>query len=1016
MKLKKCFTRFLIVLVVTSFLASFSFFVVPVHAQGITFAKISGRGVATGTATAITVTLNATPVRGDVDIAVIGVLEEQTTMETVKNITQTGVTWTQEANATADGVYYSVFIWYGVVGSGIDGTSVNATVNLSVEAQYGGVADIYEYSGLATSNFLDLAAFSDNGYGATTSTGQTTTTTSANELWIGGIISQAVAQKSPTNGFTMYDGTLYEYNQATAFLAKIVSAKGIAYTNTTITSHCWCGCIATFFAASSAVTNPTYSLPSPSYNNTVANKPTLFSCKWTNGTNPISMVLYSTNATGTWSWNNTATLTLIDTSDFWANFTATLTSTIGAVVDYFWIANDTSGNWNTTMTNQTLTTTYIYTTPPTYSGVASNATIRNTAVNCSVLWNDDTNVSGVIFGCNFTGSWVNQTWTSSWTIWINSTAARYDYITTLSSNVGDADQWEQWCNDTSNNWNNTGIQTITTTLYAWTACATFIITVSGSNYQAWYGANSTLAFQSTNASQVGNFAFGNLTSGIQQTVVFIGNFTLTSSWLIPSYCTADFTQANITASASITSPFLLQSAAVQNGGSNTNINITGGQFYTHPATSTTYAEAIEFYETFNFSITKTWISCAGEASGYGQGIDVSDSQFGTIAQNTVFYSGDDEIDITNCAGINISGNSLGYGLNAAIDVEGGSSNIIISENQIYNMSPTSTQGGIEVHWHTGQTPNTGITIDSNSIFNCCYGVGVDYTSGNAGSNTNIIISNNIINDSARNGIFVAYANSVNIVSNNIYDSGYAGIRLGAGGGAGPVSGFTISNDIVNVTNLAGVGDRGEGISLDQVSSGNVTGNVIQYGYRGIIFFDTNTNVQVTSNVIEYNTRCGIKVDGTINYGNFSWNTIANNGWYAIRFGTNSYLTVSCNTFYSNSYGTFAEQITSTGKIIGNTGYNPVGYITNPLYVASGNANNTIVDSLWGNSATWISATTYTNVGSPKVLYITGGTVTAIAVDGQTLFTTATTVSIPLQPGDTFSVTFSIAPTITVFGQ
>jgi hypothetical protein len=409
------------------------------------------------------------------------------------------------------------------------------------------------------------------------------------------------------------------------------------------------------------------------------------------------------------------------------------------------------------------------TTPPTYSGVASNATIRNTAVNCSVLWNDDTNVSGAIFGCNFTGSWVNQTWTSSSTVWINSTAARYDYTTTLSTNVGDADQWEQWCNDTSNNWNNTGIQTITTTLDAWTARATFIITVSGSNYQAWYGANSTLAFQSTNASQVGNFAFGNLTSGIQQTVVFIGNFTLTSPWLIPSYCTADFTQANITASASITRPFLVGNTAI-NGGSNTNINIIGGQFYTNPSTSTTYIEAIIVMATFNFNVTKTWINCYGEASTYGQGIDISNSQFGTIAYNTVFYSGDDEIDITNCTSINILGNHLQYGLDAGVDVEGGASNIVISENQIYDMSLTTTQGGIEIHWHTGQTPCQGITVSNNNIFDCCYGVGVDYTSGPAGNNTNIIISNNLINESAQNGINVNYANGVIIDSNNISNS------------------------------------------------------------------------------------------------------------------------------------------------------------------------------------------------------------------------------------------------------
>jgi hypothetical protein len=106
---------------------------------------------------------------------------------------------------------------------------------------------------------------------------------------------------------------------------------------------------------------PNYVLPSQSYSAKGFGQSCVFSCEWINGTNPISWVGYSTNVSGFWTWNNTATLTQIDSTHFWANFTATLPITAGVVVEYFWIANDTSNNWDTDMPNQTLIITPIMT-------------------------------------------------------------------------------------------------------------------------------------------------------------------------------------------------------------------------------------------------------------------------------------------------------------------------------------------------------------------------------------------------------------------------------------------------------------------------------------------------------------------------------------------------------------------------------------------------------------------------------------------------------------------------------
>ena len=159
-------------------------------------------------------------------------------------------------------------------------------------------------------------------------------------------------------------------------------------------------------------------------------------------------------------------------------------------------------------------------------------------------------------------------------------------------------------------------------------------------------------------------------------------------------------------------------------------------------------------------------------------------------------------------------------------------------------------------------------------------------------------------------------------------------------------------------------------------------------------------------------RAGIYVNGSAANGNFG--SIDNNIIYNFVIGINITGPKVVNTVISNNqFNNVTTKITDLGtstRIYTNLGYISLGHIVNPI--SSG--GNTLVDS--GSNSTWVSARTYTNSESPKILYISGGTVTAIVYDGTTLYTTATTCNIILQPGDTFSVTFSSAPKITVFAQ
>jgi hypothetical protein len=185
------------------------------------------------------------PNTGDALVAVIGDVPSSG-LVTVSSITQTGVTWTKQVSTSESlGSYtYDDEIWLGIVGSN-PGTVV--TVTLSGTATYGAVADINEYSGVATSGALDKTA-TNSGKSASASTGMTATTTQANELWVGGISGDYYSQNFPTNGFTLSDGTLYNYISV-GYLQNIVSSTGQADSAVTLsTSNDWAGCIATFEA------------------------------------------------------------------------------------------------------------------------------------------------------------------------------------------------------------------------------------------------------------------------------------------------------------------------------------------------------------------------------------------------------------------------------------------------------------------------------------------------------------------------------------------------------------------------------------------------------------------------------------------------------------------------------------------------------------------------------------------------------------------------------------------------
>lgn len=95
---------------------------------------------------------------------------------------------------------------------------------------------------------------------------------------------------------------------------------------------------------------------------------------------------------------------------------------------------------------------------PTYSNIAINTTIIGTAINFSSYWNDNVALDDYIFSTNNTGTWVNDTQAG-----FSGTPSAANIIKTLNDTVGIAIGYQWYANDTSDNWNTTGIQVLTTT-------------------------------------------------------------------------------------------------------------------------------------------------------------------------------------------------------------------------------------------------------------------------------------------------------------------------------------------------------------------------------------------------------------------------------------------------------------------------------------------------------------------------------------------------------------------------
>lgn len=392
---------------------------------------------------------------------------------------------------------------------------------------------------------------------------------------------------------------------------------------------------------------------------------------------------------------------------------------------------------------------------------------------------------------------------------------------------------------------------------------TFIITRSGTNYYVWYGANSTLAFQGTDAGVTINNALGNLTSGRtwKQDVMIIGNYTgIDTTINIPSFTVLDLTQAYFSLAPSTT-------ISLFNMTSTTNVDIYGGvlngnRYSQTPPAGGSNNQLIFEYSTEWCSIYGTTFYYSGNSAvvflgisyndlvqncmindTYNDGVNVGSGCHDIrVIDNCFYYDGHVSIVLTTCCHCTVADNTAEYfGWRVSFDgiavFQGAFENTVTgnvmcygnSSDGIYcdgahntitaNVCDNESGSGFGIHLYTA----VDNVVSANECMNDSIGIKAEGAAGNLitgnridGSSSdgidisanNNAITENYICGCTRYGMYLL-TGSVNttIEENTITQCGSAGIMLQPGN-------FTF----INGNNILGNG--GYGINIYSSASGN----------------------------------------------------------------------------------------------------------------------------------------------------------------------------------------------------
>jgi parallel beta-helix repeat protein len=512
----------------------------------------------------------------------------------------------------------------------------------------------------------------------------------------------------------------------------------------------------------------------------------------------------------------------------------------------------------------------------------------------------------------------------------------------------------------------------------------YIMSVLNSIYQMADGTSGQIIFQSTNSSMVFGNVVGNCSVGSRINVLS-GVYMVDESWIMLNIndIIVDFENgAKLVAGVGLDSPVLILK-------NSNNVLINGITIDGNAANqaSTGYNWATEnvpdgiFIDGSNNKVKNAVIyNCRC------MGFDI----WTVGSRGNIFNNGVEDSLVYDCGwnGIEIGSpfdlncyaiNNEVYGC-GDVGIGNGGVNTIITGNYVHDVAIfIGGFGGLGAGslWGISVEDGGNAIITQNTIQNC--GVGI-YTN----RNNCTILDNTVINCSL--GIELARCGYNTVKGNHITSS------LNVGG--------YIYNSYFNIWTENSVTQCGGTLSSSGISlEGNSNNNTISLN---MVYDNIGKGIDTTSSGVG-NYFCQNQVFDTRTAG-------ARTQTYGIRFAEGAKGNfVTGNNVYNCVASQIYDPNVPESTMINNTGYNPVGYIPSPI---SGSTAY-IVDS--GSNSTWISGMIYMNSGSPKELYISTGTISAVILNEVTLFT-MTNCTLTLQPGDTLSLTFSVAPTIQVIGQ
>ena len=558
-----------------------------------------------------------------------------------------------------------------------------------------------------------------------------------------------------------------------------------------------------------------------------------------------------------------------------------------------------------------------------------------------------------------------------------------------------------------------------TTYNKWTAVTppAYTVFTDGSTIYAKNGATGAIDYSGTTASTVIQNAINGLTAGrsTTETVAIRGAFTITSSISVPSYTILDLGDASFTRSGTGYHMFSLSSVH--------DIEFHGGIINSAP-------KAVEAYDTNEISMSSVsniliqgiTVNLAAEDA-----IAVNGSTYNVKVVDSSFYEPNRHaIDITGSSTIHnliIANNYVnGTLIYDAITVYVTSGNTITIEgNTLENVKGTAAStSAIHVEDTAGGSLNN-IVIDGNSIKNSKFGI----TSATARP---ITISDNVIQNTTR-GIQlqnpILSSISGNVIDNSQNTATSYGIYLYG------ITSSTIANNVIRGPGASslmyGIYWDGSGSFIENTISGNVISralegihsvgsknvfdsNVIRYSQNSAVTIQAGAQYNIFSNNIFYNTGqqtsntypdVDIAATGGANTisqffkDNVFLSDTANKPNYNINFqsaGNTNHISVIGNRFSGAATSVFSSVPTTAGILIkNNDGYNPLGVAT----ITPG-----------------ASPYTYTNNdGVSEAIYIDAGTVSAIAKNSITVFT-STGKTVWLEPGESTTVTYTVVPTMT----